>query len=64
VLKQLFFAQNGIHRARQGGAFTGPKTPVIPKKLRDNSVGRVVKFEGEADEFRTDVEQGFWVHSL
>jgi hypothetical protein len=56
MFKQLFFAQNGINRPRQGSAFARPKAPVVAKEFRDNRVSGVIKFEGEPDEFGTDVE--------
>ena len=64
VVKQLFFAQHGVHRLGQGGSLARPQAPVVAKKPRHDGVCGVVKFESESDEFRTGVEQGFWVHRL
>ncbi len=45
MVKQEFFAEHGVHGARQGGAFARAQTPVVTKKFRNNGVGGMVKFE-------------------
>ena len=55
VLKQQFFSQNLKHRLGQSGTLTRTQIAVIPKKPGHHRVGRMVKLQGEPDQFGAGV---------
>jgi hypothetical protein len=64
VVEQQFLAQHRVDGFGQCGALARPQPAVVAKKARHDGVGGVVEFEGEPDEFGTDVKQGVGVHRV